>query len=421
MHAISIYIHTYTHTHTPHSQVHHAQADDEELRGTDGKMLEIIVQNDRVVCLSPTSESGGPEWTQVVDQCFSKSAGALVDAGALLAGISNSKIAEEILLRMSEASPYRGVIFFDVAACSWRIRARDGQEWSKSASPIPERECFALFDEIRCRGADLKLAHNTLAVVTVGTRMCKDKLMQAAGRMRRLTEGQKLVFAVSSDVVVQIRDMEKEKSGTPEHGNLLRTEHDESGNGAMDTTTVSCTDKEGIFVVQLLQWVVRNTVQATMDGMSMHADKGLVYATSRDCRDFAKLDEVLELDDNYADATVRQPVCDIVQKRVRRFEKKRAEVAMCGAALGLMQRIVHMSMEFGRDFTRETSVFDEECERELEREEEEEEEEERQVACAVCVCIYVYVYTKRERERGREDTMWFCLLCLYVCVRYVCK
>jgi hypothetical protein len=174
------HIHTYMQhihscIHATHSQVHQAEADDEELRRTDGKMLEIIVQNDHIVCLSPTSESGGPEWTQVVDQCFAKSAGALVDAGALLAGISNRKIAGEILSRMSEACPYRGVIFFDVRACSWLIRARDGQEWSKSASPIPERECFALFDEIRCRGADLKLAHNTVAMVTVGTRMCKDK------------------------------------------------------------------------------------------------------------------------------------------------------------------------------------------------------------------------------------------------------
>ncbi len=229
--------------------------------------------------------------------------------------------------------------------------------------------------------------------------MCKDKLMQAAGRMRRLTEGQKLVFAVSSDVVVQIRDMEKEKTGTSEEktgtsrlgkpGLPARTRGGESGSSTGTrgderkkerggATTVSSTDK-GIRVAELLQWVMRNTVQATMDGMSMHADKGLVYATSRDCRDFAKLDEVLELQENYGDATVMQPVYDIVQKRVRVFEKKREEIPMCGTGLGLMQRIVGMSEQFGRDFMRETSVFDEECERELEREEEEEEEEERQV------------------------------------------
>ncbi len=210
-HIYTLYMHDirkYIHIHG--TQVHQDKPDgDDETLGIDGKMLNIVLQNDCVVCLAASPESGKPE-DQVIEACFANAAGALIDAGALLAGIGNRNIAEAILSRMTnEACPYRGVIFYDVALRSWRIRARDGQEWSKSASPIPERECFALFDELRCRGADLKLAHNAVAVVTVGARMCKDKLMQACGRMRRLTEGQKLVFVVSSDAVVQIRDMQK--------------------------------------------------------------------------------------------------------------------------------------------------------------------------------------------------------------------
>jgi hypothetical protein len=132
--------------------------------------------------------------------------------------------------------------------------------------------------------------------------------------------------------------------------------------------------------VSLLQWVMLNTVQATMDGMIMHADKGFVHATARDSRDFAKLDEMLELEDNYADALVAQPVAEIVQKHAHVFRKKRAQVAMRAESQHLFQMVGRMSERFGRDFQHQTSVLDEECERELEKEEEEEEEQERQVA-----------------------------------------
>jgi hypothetical protein len=397
-----------THTLTHCKQVHQDKPDgDDESLGIDGKMLNIVLQNDRVVCLGSSSESGKPE-DQVIEACFANSAGALIDAGALLAGIGNRNIAEDILARMTEACPYRGVIFFDVALRSWRIRARDGQEWSKSASPIPERECFALFDELRCRGADLKLAYNAVAVVTVGSRMCKDKLMQAAGRMRRLAEGQKLVFAVSSDAAVQIRDMqtrtmtghEDSDSENPSDGDvgvsdvLNRVENEDRApvcaSGANNTVVkhvqrhtsrVQMQDSSvRPSVLHLLQWVMNNTIQATMEGMVMHAESGLVYATSCDSREFAKIEEILELRDNYSEGIVTRTVCALVEQRAGKFEKKRANVPLCIKSSELIGCIVSMCKELGSDFSREASLYDEECERELEAEQEEEQEQEIQIA-----------------------------------------
>ncbi len=329
-------------------------------------MLHMIMRNDDVVGLSqfmsvPSMQSdrdGTPvprrkqEWAQVIDVCLEKSAGALVDAGALLAGKPNREIAEVLREKLLGMPPqecrYRGVVFFDVKFGHWRVLALDRQEWPKSASPIPERECFALFDEIRCRGADLKLAHDTVAVVTVGAKMCKDKLMQAAGRMRRLTEGQKLVFAPSSDVVVQIRDM------TGQAGN----------------------SDAKINVVQVLEWVMRNTVQATMYGMIMHTEKGMVYASSLKSRNFAKLEDVLDLQESYNPAVRVEQVCSIIQRRVSVFEGKLAEGQPCAESQALMQKVLDRSQAFGSDFDHQVNVYDEECERELEREQEQEEEQE---------------------------------------------
>ena len=42
-------------------------------------------------------------------------------------------------------------------------------------------QALTLFDEARCRGADLKLRPDAVGLLTLGPATCKDKLMQAAG------------------------------------------------------------------------------------------------------------------------------------------------------------------------------------------------------------------------------------------------
>jgi hypothetical protein len=345
---------TYMNTHTP--QVHQAEAGNDELLSIDGKMLNILMKNDRIVRLQQTSPALPAEWEQAIAQCFESRAGALIDAGALLAGNGNRQAAKHILLHMPEAYPYRGVIFFDVEEDDWRIRARDGQEWSKRASPIPERACFALFDERQCRGADLKLAHDTLAMVSVGSKMCKDTLMQAAGRMRRLSEGQKLMFAVSSDVAIQIVDMMRDCM---------------SASAEVKDTNINMT--------MLLQWVMRNTVCATMDGMITYVQQGIVYAAARVDRENAKLEEVLQLVESYAHATEAKPVDIIIKNFLAARKSKSAKLGNAFIDEEMTQQLLRISEEFGGDFCRKTNKFDEACERELEQQQEQEEEQEKQI------------------------------------------
>jgi hypothetical protein len=45
-------------------------------------------------------------------------------------------------------------------------------------SPIKEKDAFIYFDESHCRGSDMKLKSNAVALLTLGRKMCKDKLMQ---------------------------------------------------------------------------------------------------------------------------------------------------------------------------------------------------------------------------------------------------
>jgi len=42
-----------------------------------------------------------------------------------------------------------------------------------------------IFDEARTRGADIMMKSDMKAVLTIAPKMTKDKLMQAAGRLRK--------------------------------------------------------------------------------------------------------------------------------------------------------------------------------------------------------------------------------------------
>jgi hypothetical protein len=49
---------------------------------------------------------------------------------------------------------------------------------------LQEAECFVVFDDARCRGADLKLRRNALALLTLAPGLQKDKLMQVRAATR---------------------------------------------------------------------------------------------------------------------------------------------------------------------------------------------------------------------------------------------
>lgn len=83
-------------------------------------------------------------------------------------------------------SDRQGVVYFNCDARSWYVRNRRGRCCPQSSSAIHERDALVYFDESRCRGADMKLKPSAIAVLTVGPGMSKDKLVQAAGRMRKL-------------------------------------------------------------------------------------------------------------------------------------------------------------------------------------------------------------------------------------------
>lgn len=73
---------------------------------------------------------------------------------------------------------YRGICYYDEGEGQWMVLDLQGRRLPRASSPIQEAQVFTLFDEARCRGADLRLRGDAVGLLTLGPATCKDKLMQ---------------------------------------------------------------------------------------------------------------------------------------------------------------------------------------------------------------------------------------------------
>ncbi|KAL4176792.1 hypothetical protein KRP22_001733 [Phytophthora ramorum] len=94
--------------------------------------------------------------------------------------------------------------------------SREGKMPLENASML-EKETFMIFDEARSRGSDMKLLPDAAAVLTLGPKLTKDKLMQGAGRMRQLGCDQTLWIVSFDEVALSVL----QTSGKTDVGDLV--------------------------------------------------------------------------------------------------------------------------------------------------------------------------------------------------------
>ncbi|PNH12759.1 hypothetical protein TSOC_000243 [Tetrabaena socialis] len=327
-----------------------AELAEPSLRGTNGKMLDVMQAHTLAVSTLEQAAADKPVWQLLLDLAVGQGLDALLDCGALLAGASNSEAAQYLLPRLDRAR-FKGVCFCDESARSWVVCDVYGRQLPRHSSPIAEREAFVIFDDARCRGADLQLRREAVGLLTLGPGLCKDKLMQAAGRLRLLGRGQRLHIAATADIAAKVAA---------------------HGGGAAAPA-----------VLPVLRWVMHNTVHATPQGVQAWAAQGLHFAAAKGMPERAAQDELLALQDLYGSSRTPEPVGRVVAFKA---DKLRAACAARGGPLAadmqaLVRQVVDRSGVYGdgHEVRAGGGGADEECERELEEEEEEEQEVERQV------------------------------------------
>ncbi|CAN0036131.1 unnamed protein product, partial [Scytosiphon promiscuus] len=330
------------------------------LSGTNGKMLDLMMRNKRYVTLEESAAERGDgaaqeAWRNLLRLAVKEEADALVDCGAVLGKISSKDAAGFLLSDGELPEKFRGVVFFDscqgtaAVGGEWMVLDRLGRTMALSGSPVQASEAFSLYDEARCRGADLKLSPDAKALLSIGPKNGKDKVMQAAGRLRLLgRSNQSVVFVGTPDVSTKIQEV------------------------------AGVADASGITSEHVLSYIMANTVMATRFGLLQWAGQGLHFSETFSRADRAEQEEVLTLDDAYGAAfkqiSVHHAVSTAVTRHLARFN---GDVHMPELSKGIASR----AERYGKSVlvSRDANIGGE-CEREMELEVEEEEEVERQVA-----------------------------------------
>jgi len=233
--------------------------------------------------------------------------------------------------------------------------------WPLTSSPVPAREAFVYFDELHCRGADLKLHPQAKALVTLSAQLEKDALMQAMGRMRGLHFGQSLELTALPSVQALITQ------------------------GRPDITVPPDAD---VLPQDVLNFVLSNSVKSVGSSLQQwalqgcHFDKTCLTQTEATRSGQCRVKDEVGLSAIYEGATRITTVLDAHNSRNPSGGPPPPGTVSKGIGS-------HLS-RFGRDVTVATSGLDEECEREFEHEQEEELEQEVQYP----------------RATPREETDW---------------
>ena len=176
-----------------------------------------------------------------------------------------------------------------------------------------------------------------------------------AGRLRRLGRGKTLRFAGTADVSAKIAAVAAAAAAKAAGSGAAAAGPGNAGNAGTITSR------------EVLQWVMGNTVAATLRGVLEWAHQGLHFAATKGAPGHALLPEVLGLAELYGAARRQQLLPDLVGAQRARRERAglapgmaalMGEVAQRGASLGEGHAVVAQA------------GLGEECEREVEREEE---------------------------------------------------
>ncbi|KAF7371022.1 hypothetical protein MSAN_00736400 [Mycena sanguinolenta] len=115
--------------------------------------------------------------------------------------LQNEDVARE-WLQLETRPEVEAAVYFDSNTDEIRVISRDGriQPFASSLYRKQLGKTLVYLDEAHTRGTDFKFPGETRAVVTLGPRLTKDKLVQGCMRMRRLGKDHSVVFFASTEI-----------------------------------------------------------------------------------------------------------------------------------------------------------------------------------------------------------------------------
>ena len=166
--------------------------------GDDAKMLHVLTSTDNVT-YNPLSL----DWS--VDSLLGEIANAnptfhaLIDTGALVTGLTNLQVAQQLLLRgLPEVD---AVIFLDGLDRKMALLRVGFKVVELAECGVALERRFTFYDQVHTTGMDIEQLLSAHAVLTLGKDMVFRDLAQGAFRMRKIGQGQHMTIFVIPEVM----------------------------------------------------------------------------------------------------------------------------------------------------------------------------------------------------------------------------
>ncbi|KAG1750381.1 uncharacterized protein EDB91DRAFT_686470 [Suillus paluster] len=183
----------------PSSMVQH---DLDYQRSTNARVLAFLLrpENDCYRCIPP-----GQNVHDFIDTLIAQTpeVRVLLDVGAQMLELKNQELAEAWLRAKRDA---QAAVFLNDDD-ELVVVSRDGTVEPLVSSPFAQQldQCVVYLDDAHTRGTDVKLPSGFRAAVTLGPKVTKDRLTQGCMRMRKLGNGQSVIFFAPTEVDRSIR------------------------------------------------------------------------------------------------------------------------------------------------------------------------------------------------------------------------
>lgn len=207
------------------------QIDNEEHMHTDALVLSNLLNEDNeVVLLGGASGEGVRDEGITTEELIVKIAThdaqcrVMIDVAAHIVDLTNQEAASIFLRSCEESDEVEVAVFFGQSGELLVIDRNDTiQPFYSSRYQRQMNHCVVFLDQAHSRGTDLPFPHEWNAAVILGTELTKDRLAQACMRMRKLGQGQSIVYLVPEEIERKIRLTNGMDEESPIHiSNIIR-------------------------------------------------------------------------------------------------------------------------------------------------------------------------------------------------------
>ena len=173
----------------------------DEQRHTNALVLQYLLQPENSVQLvgSASQSTSVAEYLLETVLRLEPPVEVILDVGAQILELNNLEVASTWL---TMHNPDKDAAVFVNDADELCVVDRQGRVDLLQTSSFASRldTCLIFLDEAHTRGIDLRLPLDYRAAVTLGTNLAKDRLVQACMRMRKLGQGQSVVFLIFREI-----------------------------------------------------------------------------------------------------------------------------------------------------------------------------------------------------------------------------